>query len=426
MNLTPSFHYLKTMTLWSLLGLVGTAFSPRLGFSAPEISVSGELPRDASAVSFKITVVIKNITTADGQATIGDSTQANEAMKKRLKVTFSGIQGSQGIRYDDTKIDDKLFLIPDGGTAQTTSNGTQNITFSVIVKQLADKLSVTAPKELKAIVFFYKDDGTTELSKSAETVLIKSTSAPNAAPSSFSVLSSNRKLGASWTNPSTIAYTKDGDKAPPTNVRMFWVEQTVDTITLDAFEFKEDANDTATTCTLNTTLESGAECVSCAAGTNVYLSETQTNGNVHFRDFADVTGTTTADLKLDKKYAVFLMYAPFGVKRTACIIEKPTINYTLTELNGEGEPEQVDLRCFIATAAFGSPLHHHLKGFRWLRDRVLLKLPFGHRLVSAYYHLAPPVAAVIADTPWLQSTTRILLYPFAFILEGIMGIARQL
>ncbi|MBI4004352.1 MAG: S8 family serine peptidase, partial [Candidatus Omnitrophica bacterium] len=62
--------------------------------------------------------------------------------------------------------------------------------------------------------------------------------------------------------------------------------------------------------------------------------------------------------------------------------------------------------CFIATAAYGSPLAPELDVLRAYRDGVLARSALGRTLVSSYYRLAPPVAQFIEDKPWLRALVR--------------------
>jgi hypothetical protein len=67
--------------------------------------------------------------------------------------------------------------------------------------------------------------------------------------------------------------------------------------------------------------------------------------------------------------------------------------------------------CFIATAAYGSILDHHVDSLRRFRDRYLLTNPWGRKFVSVYYRYSPPMADYIAQRPWARATARALLTP---------------
>jgi hypothetical protein len=67
--------------------------------------------------------------------------------------------------------------------------------------------------------------------------------------------------------------------------------------------------------------------------------------------------------------------------------------------------------CFIATAAYGSPLDSHLDTLRGFRDQYLETNPLGSAFVSLYYKVSPPMAAFIEKHPTLKPIVRAGLMP---------------
>jgi serine protease len=67
--------------------------------------------------------------------------------------------------------------------------------------------------------------------------------------------------------------------------------------------------------------------------------------------------------------------------------------------------------CFIATAAFGSPLENHVRILRDFRDHYLLNNAAGRALIRLYYQISPPIADKIAQNERLRLLTRWGLMP---------------
>ena len=67
--------------------------------------------------------------------------------------------------------------------------------------------------------------------------------------------------------------------------------------------------------------------------------------------------------------------------------------------------------CFIATAAFGSPMERHVQVLRDLRDRYLLDYKLGQKFVNLYYQTSPPIAETISKSKTLRLLTRWFLMP---------------
>lgn len=67
--------------------------------------------------------------------------------------------------------------------------------------------------------------------------------------------------------------------------------------------------------------------------------------------------------------------------------------------------------CFIATAAFGSPLEKHVGILRAFRDSYLLNSAPGRKFVELYYNLSPPLADFISRHESARALARLLLAP---------------
>jgi len=67
--------------------------------------------------------------------------------------------------------------------------------------------------------------------------------------------------------------------------------------------------------------------------------------------------------------------------------------------------------CFIATAAYGTPMADDIQVLREFRDGYMLTNPVGETLVEFYYRLSPPVAEFITEHPSLRPMVRAGLAP---------------
>ncbi|HEY1586722.1 MAG TPA: CFI-box-CTERM domain-containing protein, partial [Polyangia bacterium] len=81
--------------------------------------------------------------------------------------------------------------------------------------------------------------------------------------------------------------------------------------------------------------------------------------------------------------------------------------------------------CFIATAAYGTPMAKELDALRAVRDRALLTNPLGRIAVASYYALSPPVARAISSDERLRAGARKLLAPIVEVAEAGLRAARS-
>jgi len=67
--------------------------------------------------------------------------------------------------------------------------------------------------------------------------------------------------------------------------------------------------------------------------------------------------------------------------------------------------------CFIATAAYGTPMAQEIETLREFRDVYLLTNPLGQAFVDFYYRVSPPMAEFITEHPSLKPIVRAGLLP---------------
>ena len=92
-----------------------------------------------------------------------------------------------------------------------------------------------------------------------------------------------------------------------------------------------------------------------------------------------------------------------GLKSDGTVVAACIWLTTITPGSGSG--------CFIATAAYGTPMAEEMDILRRFRDEYLLTNPLGQGLVNIYYKVSPPVAEFITEHPGLKPVVRAGLSP---------------
>lgn len=75
--------------------------------------------------------------------------------------------------------------------------------------------------------------------------------------------------------------------------------------------------------------------------------------------------------------------------------------------------------CFIATAAYGTPLAGEIQSLREVRDAYLMDTALGAAFVDAYYRISPPIARMISEYPAAKAAVRGALTPVV-VMSGWM------
>lgn len=80
-------------------------------------------------------------------------------------------------------------------------------------------------------------------------------------------------------------------------------------------------------------------------------------------------------------------------------------------IDDDGNSNWIVASCFIATAAYDSPIDPHVKILCRLRDKYLLTNKFGRSFVNIYYSYSPELANFISQNESLKVVTRLCLLP---------------
>ncbi len=134
------------------------------------------------------------------------------------------------------------------------------------------------------------------------------------------------------------------------------------------------------------------------------------------------TGTLTADLTTMGLFAPFQQADVGTVTDTTgtttfwMILSPILLALGILQAADGGGP------CFIATAAYGTPMAGDINTLRLFRDKALLTSAAGSLAVDTYYRLSPPIADGVAASPLLAAIVRVALVPVVWIIRLTMSV----
>jgi hypothetical protein len=73
--------------------------------------------------------------------------------------------------------------------------------------------------------------------------------------------------------------------------------------------------------------------------------------------------------------------------------------------------------CFVATAAYGTPMADEIGVLRRFRDRHLRSNAIGEALVETYYEVGPSIAGWVGESETRRDAVRTLLAPIVWLLS---------
>lgn len=258
---------------------------------------------------------------------------------------------------------------------------------------------------------------------------------PKEEPKGFSLTPQHKSLGIEWTPNIDVSYTGAKTKIPGRVLVMVFKDDEAENaklkghiIDLTTAGAATGNNETEVECTFGK--GNPDHCLDCGDnGDSIFYIDTNQDdatrnhpGLTYFQTVNNNGHFTTPNLDdPSKTYTVVLQYEDGGA-RTACLSGQSKLDWSLMEANGEPEGKFQDPRCFIASAAFGSPLSSYVDHFRWARDTFLMPSSFGQSLVKSYYQYGEPLAETIKTHTWLQILVRSLLWPISMLLWTLQSI----
>jgi hypothetical protein len=125
-------------------------------------------------------------------------------------------------------------------------------------------------------------------------------------------------------------------------------------------------------------------------------------------DVGNATSCAISGLQAGAKY--YLAVTAYDESRN----ESGFSNEIVYAASGSSTESSSGSRCFIATAAFGSPMAPEVALLRAFRDSWLLTNSPGRIFVEFYYWISPPIADFISGDENLRQVTRIILWPMVY------------
>ena len=124
-----------------------------------------------------------------------------------------------------------------------------------------------------------------------------------------------------------------------------------------------------------------------------------------------VGDTTSADFPV----TALAVQTTFGGTTDAFVVAITQLGFNAGASGGNSST------CFVATAAFGTPMAREVSVLREFRDDVLLPHAGGRAAVAAYYRIGPAFARVIAHSDTLRALVRAGLAPMIWLAPLSLG-----
>ena len=178
---------------------------------------------------------------------------------------------------------------------------------------------------------------------------------------------------------------------------------------------------TSRTTTSSTSTSTSVVSITATTSTSITQTVTATSGSTVTSSSTEYTGivTTSQTVSSTSTRTSEASSTSFQTTTESTTHQATqTVSTSTTRVAGWTLPS---VRCFIATAAFGSELSPEVQFLRQFRDATVMS-SFGGRMFmtafnAAYYSFSPSVAAFVAERPWFTLIVRVMIYPLISLLR---------
>lgn len=137
----------------------------------------------------------------------------------------------------------------------------------------------------------------------------------------------------------------------------------------------------------------------------------------------DVGNNTTHTIKgLEENQVYYFAITAYDSDYNESAYSEELTYNTTSEVYSPNDGDSSGGGCFIATAAFGSPVAKQVMILRQFRDKVLLTNTLGRSAVAYYYKYSPPLAEVIAAHDNLKKIVRWSLLPIIGLCRVVLAL----
>jgi len=392
---------------------------------------------DTSGKTIDVKFDVNNIITSDFDGSEASQDNFNALLLKKFAICYNtsecSYESNQRIRYSkenqtpsDAIIDG--FIEISSTTFTVDKTDATKYTGSAVYKI---SLTGTDTFQVNSTISYVYADG-----RISDATIQKYTSVTED-PEGLTVKSQNQGITVTWTKKTSVSYAGNDLTSAPVGMRAYLIPTSLldngDSASFDAIMtgYNTESGE-ATSDTYSCVLSADTAEDTCTFTCDNEQATAFINSDTFTKNYTDVAVKETSDsttnaitfsglTDIDLKYAVILQYLPDGLRsgeHTACALASSVETFTYTQISGGDEPKLENPNCFIATAAYGSPLAPQLTQLRWFRDRVLNQFDLGRHAVDFYYVHSPKLAESIEKNELAKRLVRWSLAPVVFIIAS--------